>query len=83
MSILGSVLSVLSGLTSVFGATKRLVQAAKESVRPKAPSIVVPPPIREDRYTRGLFDGIDRERGKRLEQEMTERARKRLADEEN
>jgi hypothetical protein len=79
MSIAGAVAKVLITAAGevLLDVAKRAVDAAKDRLRPKPPT-EVPPPIGRDRFTAGLFNGIERERARQLEQRMTDHARQQL-----
>jgi hypothetical protein len=79
MSIAGAIgkLLVTAAGEVLLDVAKRAVTAAQARLRPKPP-VEVPPPIGRDRYTAGMFDGIERERTRQLEQRMTEHARQQL-----
>jgi hypothetical protein len=79
MSILVAVGRILVNAAGelLVDAANRAVSAAQERLRKKPPT-EVPPPIGRDKYTAGLFDGIDRERARQLQQRQTELARQQL-----
>jgi hypothetical protein len=80
MSIAGAVakLFVQAAGEVLADVAKRALTAAKDRLTKRKPPIVVPPPIGKDRFVAGMFDGIERERARQLEQRMTEHARQQL-----
>jgi hypothetical protein len=80
MSIAGAVakLFVEAAGEVLVDVAKRALTSAKQRLTQQKPAIVVHPPIGKDRFVAGLFDGIDRERARQLQERQTELARQQL-----